>query len=419
MGTRAPTVRPPLDNRERRVTGYHSRSERRLSRRAARRRRKARLWTAVGALVLLVAAAVALVVLLGGGAEAPWPTSSSEVLGSGQGAGPGQGPGPVGSGDSPLESQAGVSQLLLIRQDERICGGLLVQSRATQGVVVGIPGISLLRSGDRFVTLAELADSVVSGTSGVGGGTSLTEGETAATEGWVAGLRNALGEALGLSTMTIASAEWLEVLARLEGEGVLALPQGTVLGALIRTLDPEGADIGQAALALAGWLGGAREAGADDPWQGLSLQGEVERFRSASPLLSRVDSWSYGVVTGKLHGGETARYLDPALAPVRDMLAKASGQPLARVEVQNGSGVVGAAEQAAETLAGLGFELLPVRNAPGFPDVVETMIVAAPDVELQSLVIHKVLGLGNLSTDASLGEGSVVVIVGRDYQVRR
>jgi len=340
--------------------------------------------------VVLVAAVVTLLVLLGGSGGTTSVGSSTRV---------------AESESSPQESQAGIPLLLLVRQDERICGGLLLQSRGDQGVVIGVPGISLLRSGDRFVTLAELAGSRPSGATAAGGA--------------AMGLGNAVGEVSGLSTVAVACAEWPDLLARLEGEGFFASPQRMLLGTLLRSLDPEGADSGQAALAVGGWLTLLREAGRADPWEGLSLQGEVDRFRSASRLLSRVGSWSYGVVTGKLQGGEGARYLDPALGPVRDMLAKAAGKPLARVQVQNGSGLVGVAEQAAETLAGLGFELLPVRNALGFPDVVETRIVAAPDVEMQSLVIREVLGLGNLSTEGSLAGGSIVVIMGQDYQVGR
>jgi hypothetical protein len=83
--------------------------------------------------------------------------------------------------------------------------------------------------------------------------------------------------------------------------------------------------------------------------------------------------------------------------------------------VQNGSGVVGVAQQAGGMLEPLGYELLPFRNAEDFPDVRTTRIVSGPDASAAAEQVREVLGVGKIEEDGSLEPGRLIVVVGKDF----
>jgi hypothetical protein len=85
------------------------------------------------------------------------------------------------------------------------------------------------------------------------------------------------------------------------------------------------------------------------------------------------------------------------------------------LQVQNGSGVLGIAQQAGELLASLGYMMLPAGNSKDFPDVERTRITVSPDAADQGERVRTLLGVGTITEDTTLGSGTVVVVLGKDY----
>ena len=83
------------------------------------------------------------------------------------------------------------------------------------------------------------------------------------------------------------------------------------------------------------------------------------------------------------------------------------------LQVQNGSGVVGIAEEAGEVLAQLGYDA-----AAGQPET-SPMCGAPdrgrPDAAAQGRRVRDLLRVGTVSEKASLEAGRVVVVLGKDY----
>lgn len=369
------------------VAGYHSRTERRLSRRAARRRKRvARLTYVALPTVVLVAAVAVLLALLGGerGQE------SSLVTG--------------GAADGPKpEIAAGA---LLVREEGAVRSVLLLSAATPRALVLGVPAITLLRFADGFNTVRSAA------AGGTPGGDDAAEGETLRL---FSELSRAMADAFQLPGVAVVAVEWAEWRPLLEQAGVLTAP----LADLLQTLDPEGADVGQLALAVSSWLTKTGSSELQGAWEPILSEGEVAAFLEALKAAeAKGDTWSSWMLQGRLAGQDQGRYLEPDVALVRRALVGSSDLPAIRVEVQNGSGMLGVAESAASTLAALGFELLPLHNAPGFPDVFVSQVLAAPQVELQAGLIRKVLGVGTLVYDDSLEAGTIIVVLGKDYSPR-
>ncbi len=117
---------------------------------------------------------------------------------------------------------------------------------------------------------------------------------------------------------------------------------------------------------------------------------------------------------GKAVAGADFSYYEPDAPALARLLGTPSAGGGISVEVQNGSGAVGVAEKAAEAVAPLGFEMLPVKNADEFPDVEVTRIYAAADAVAQADRVRGVLKMGIVVKQESLPPGRVVVVVGKD-----
>jgi len=162
------------------------------------------------------------------------------------------------------------------------------------GAVLGIPGITLLRSGDRF---AEVADLYEPGKPQV--------------------LAESLVSALGLPVGAVAAVGWNDLRGALTAEGVEPLaPEG---------LDPGGGDAGQVAEALAAALGKSGDVGGDgQTWLQAPLSGEADGFRArVTAALAAVGEgrWGGQMLPGALIDTDGLTYLEPNVQAARTLLA--------------------------------------------------------------------------------------------------
>jgi len=120
------------------------------------------------------------------------------------------------------------------------------------------------------------------------------------------------------------------------------------------------------------------------------------------------------VVPGSQWGEGAEAYYEPEPTGLAALLGLPASDAGVSVEVQNGSGEVGAAEAVGSFLKPLGLTLLPARNAEQFPDVVVTQILAASDALGQAGRVRDRLGVGGVVEQESLPAGRIVVVVGKD-----
>jgi hypothetical protein len=110
-------------------------------------------------------------------------------------------------------------------------------------------------------------------------------------------------------------------------------------------------------------------------------------------------------------------YFEPDIATAKALLGT-SDQAAYTVAVQNGSGLIGAAEQAGALLEPLGYTMSAYGNAAAFPNVEKTSISAAADSMGEAARIKQILGVGTVQQDASLPSRHIRVIVGKDFSAR-
>lgn len=269
-----------------------------------------------------------------------------------------------------LSVQKGGGSFLLVLSTERDPAFLLV-----------VPGNTLLKGEEGFSPVGEL----------------IADDSQAAAED--------LSVLLGLSVDSLAEASWQEfgaVLASSEGEGdLMSFPQAgedsmTVLSEELR-----------------GWLaaGGGEDGGL---LANVEMRGDAAGVREALAAVQADADLVVEVLPGKVVEGSSYTYFEPDEKQVRELLGTQAGEDTVRVEVQNGSGEVGLAEAVGKLLEPEGYELLPARNADGFPDVTATRIFAASNVLAEADHIRVLLGAGQVVAEEGLPPGRVVVIVGKD-----
>lgn len=350
------------------TVAYRSRTERRVSRRAKRRRKVAtRFGLAAGSAVVVIAVVVALFVLLtgsesgGGGGAAP-PTD--EVQGS-------------ESGDV----------LLVLRQEDAEPLLVLLHPRNGGGAALAMPGLTLLKTTEGFRTLSEIYSS--------SGGK---------------GLQTALAKALGVKVAHVASGEWSTFRTAMEDAGVGELPP-PVLGS-----DESGCE--QVARAVIAFAGTAVSEEGKRLWGDLRLQGDPGGFRKAvdelAPALSG-DGWSAAALSGRLVEGSGFTYIEPDVEAAKVVLAGVVVQVEVVLQVQNGSGVLGVAQETSELLSTLGYTMMPVGNSKDFPNVEFTRIEVASDAATQAAKVRFLLGTGMIDVDPGLEPGHIVVVLGKDF----
>jgi hypothetical protein len=358
---------PPAPTRRREALGHHSRSERRSARRASRRRKAmTRLSYAAGPVVVVTLVVVALLTFLG------WPENKKAT-------------------DSTASTLAAApvdgSGLLIIEQDDAVPTVVLLHPRGEDGLVLAMPGMTLLKTaGAEFKTLADLHAS-----------------------GQDEALGKALTEALGVRTGAMASVRWSELRDAMIQAGVDDLPPAELV--------PRDGGTDQVARGIMALVGAGSSASGAAIWEQLELKGDAPGFRAAvmvvAPLIS-TGAWTGAALSGRLVEG-AVEYLEPDVERAKTLLAGTAGRPTVTVEVQNGSGALGVAQQAGEMLERLGYRLLPYRNSDGFPDVTQTRITVSSDAAAEAERVRTVLGVGTVVQDDTLDSGHMVVVLGKDY----
>ncbi len=343
---------------------YRSRSERRTYRRAVRRRKlRRRIGIVFAGTVIVVAVVVALFLLLGG-------PEMEEVVATTV---------PVGNPDP--------DALLVIEQDGAIPVMLLFHPREATGVVLAMPGLTLLKTSEGFKTLAELQ--------------LVGQEET---------LQTALAEALQVQIGAPATVEWAALLEAAERSEIAGPAPETLSGDAGEALR-----VGRLVLALVG--AGAGSEGAQ-VWAGVPLGGDAEGFREALGASGRelgAGGGDAAELTGRLVEGTGFQYLEPDVQMARALLTGTTEATGISLQVLNGSGEVGIAQEVGALLGQLGYTMLPAGNAPGFPDVEQTRIETSPDAVAHARQVRALLGGGLLDEEPSLESGQVVVILGKDY----
>jgi hypothetical protein len=272
---------PPQNEGEvpRPPSGRDSRSERRSVRRHAQRRRRAgRRFSAVAPAVLLLVAIAVLFPLL----VSPGPGDQAGGL--------------TTASTAPAVTRAPTSEgsaLLVIEQDGAAVALALVFAGSKGGVVLGVPGLTLLRSGDLFAQLVGLY---------------------APDKQQV--LAQPLADALAVPVGAVASAKWSDLRDALAGEGIEALPP--------EQLDAKDGNAIQVAEALAAALSKPGVNPGEPFWKALPMAGDGDGFRAAvgaALLAERSTAWVGRAVAGTLVKYGHLTYLEPDITTARDALA--------------------------------------------------------------------------------------------------
>jgi hypothetical protein len=155
-------------------------------------------------------------------------------------------------------------------------------------------------------------------------------------------------------------------------------------------------------------------------WEGLKLGGNKSGFTDAVGVVAEsmaATGWEAAELRGSVFTGEGFVYLEADLEEARKLLGTSSSEGLLSVEVRDGAGVVGAAEQAGDLLEAAGYVLLPMGYADAFPTVEQTQILVATGMVEQGGAVRALLGTGAVVEDSTLESGRVVVILGADFTV--
>lgn len=353
-------------DRRREELGYRSRLERRTAKRAVRRRQvSTKMWRAVVPVAALLIIVIILLIAFGGG-------------GGGE---PARGTAPTLA----VEPKAG-SGLLVLEQEEGVPEVLLLHPTGGSGLVMALPGITLLKTAKGFKTIAELHES---GDAGV--------------------LQTALAEAFGVAAGPSATVKWPELRDAMLSAGLTDVPAVA--------LSMEGAEAKSVAQMVLDFLGTAGSEPGAQAWQSVSLSGDGAGFREAVAANVEVlaGGWSAVALSGSLVEGIGFKYLEPNAEEARALLGGSSRESTIDIEVQNGSGAIGAAEAAAAMLQSLGYTISAVGNSDDFPDVLETRITAPPDVAADAEKVRATLGVGKVTEEADQAPGTILVVLGADF----
>lgn len=356
----------PQTSRRRAALGYDARAERRTLRGAARRRKaRTKLWLVAGPVIVVIAVVVTLLSLLGGpdteAGEAPVTTTTLRPT--------------------------GVVDLLVIEQEGTIPYMVLVRTAEEGGLVLALPGITLVKTAAGFLTLAEVY-----------------------TTGGPESLRAALDAEVGVRTGAVASVAWPGFREAMSAAHLAVTP-----GATLTSTDGEAQTLAESVAALV--VAAGSEAGSN-AWRGLAVGGDGEQFRG--DMEAAGTSFSAGRCTaaalpGRVVQGDGFIYLEPEMDRLAVLLAGDGEGDEITVEIQNGAGMVGVVELAAKELEVLGYKLESTGNSEDFPNVGITRITVSLDAVAAGERVRALLGAGAVVEDVTLESGHVVVVLGRDY----
>ncbi len=342
--------------------------QRRRSAEKARRRRLRRRRAVVLATLIIMAAVAYLGVSRiggagGGGAEGDTPSSTTTPV-------------------------AAESVLVRVRSNGETKVALLLSPQTTPTMIVALPGDTLVRASSGFDRLSTFLDA-----------------DSDTDKAWEEAA-NGLEGVLGVKPASVASVEWADLvkaLAKIEAGG----SQPEELAA-----DEKGsADVVAAAFVRLAKesAGGAGEEALNQS----AVEGAADSVRMALRALAG-GAGVTGGIPGRVVEGLGFAYFEPDPAGLRAMLGGQSPESAVSVEVQNGSGEVGAAQKVAEAIAPFGYTALPPKNAEGFPDVETTQIFAAPDVVGEADRLRTAVGRGTVVQQDTLPPGRIVIVVGKD-----
>jgi hypothetical protein len=274
-------------------SGRDARSERRSVRRHAQRRRRAeRLFSAVApAFLVLVAVGVLFPLLVSPGPGEQEGGSTTASAGA-SGATATSATATTAPAGSTAPTSPG-SPLLVVEQDGTAMMLALVFTGPKGGIVLGTPGLTLLRSGDRFTLLSRL----------------YVAGEHQA-------LAQPLADALAVPVGTVASARWSDLRDALAREGIDPLPP--------EQLDAKDGSAAQVSEALAAAFSKHGVNAGEPVWKELPLAGDGDGLRvavGAALLAAQGTGWVGRAVTGSLVESGRLTYLEPDITTARSVLA--------------------------------------------------------------------------------------------------
>ncbi len=281
--------------------------------------------------------------------------------------------------------------LLEVLQDDKVAVVVLLAAERTPSMIVGMPGQTLVRAPAGFEPL----DSLLA----AGGEEGALFGEAAAGVEGVLGARPTARASIGWAQLTDAVAD---AGLNLPGVDILAADDGDVAAVVAET--------------VASLAGASATTKGSDAIDRMSLTGQAEAFRVTLRALSAGSQVTVGI-PGRPVEGTGFAYYEPDMTAIQTLLGGEPRESDITVEVQNGSGVVGAAQKVSDAIEPLGYTLLAPRNAEGFPDVELTQIFAAGDAAAEADHLRGALGKGTVVKQGALPSGRIVVIVGKDLDV--
>jgi hypothetical protein len=353
---------------------HEYRAYRRSARRSARRReRNKRLLIAVIPVVVIVAVVAAVLVLWGG----------KETAGQ-QGA-----PATVATTETTLPGPtADVAGIVVLQEEEAAALVLLSRRSGGGGVVLGMPGCTLIRTEEGFQTLSESYDK--------GKKEALVEGLGAHLGVTMGGLAEVRWEAL--SDMLATAADQIgQPPTLLDDTPEASLKAAEAVLAFAEMMPTVGGDLGK-----------------------LGFTGDVKTVEYLVAEIARDHTgpaWEAAMLPGRIVEGAGFCYYEPdEVSAGRVIAGRAEGRPeKVTVEIQNGSGVLDAAQAAGDLVASFGYELAPFQNAPGFPDVAKTGIVTGGDTLSEAKKVRAALGVGELREDDMIPPATIRVVLGKDF----
>jgi len=362
-GSEDPTTESePVDH-----AGWASRIERMAESKKERRRR---LLSTVGLaavpVVLLLLIAVILLSVYGGLGGEDEEASTTTTL-------------------SPVPPEG--SALMIVEEGSTLAFVVVLHPWDSGGVVLGVPGLTLLENDGVFETLDQIY-----------------AGERRDR------VKEILSEEVDMPLGPAVAVEWSELqiamrTALVDGapNGALTMEEGEalVLAQVVRAFVGEYvSDLGLTA------------------WVELRMTGEATEVRQAVSV--DADSMSANVWTAGSLGGEWVRgegfvYLEPDIEEAETLLGAATESSVVSVLVKDGAGVSGAAAQAGDLLESAGYGLLPMTYAENFPGVEVTQIIVWPEMADEARRIQYALGVGVIVEDPTSDAEGVVVVLGKDF----
>lgn len=360
--------RAEAEVRSRSADGWGSRLERMTAAKKARRRRLiGRFWLAAVPVLLLVAMAMVLLAVYGGQNGNDSGSATTTV--------------------TAVRTADEGSALLLVSNDGELVVGALMHPWERGGVVLAIPGVTLLETEGVFQELRVTYQ---------GGGPQA--------------VKATLADALDMPIGPAAVAEWSELVIGLQlvvGDDtpieVMATSQGEIVAQVVRDT-----------------IAGQGGKGSSGGWSDVPLSGETASFLDAIAIDAESmvnDVWSADTLRGTVVDGDGFWYLEPDIVSARTLLFVNDDPVMISVEIRDGAGLEGAARTAGALFEDAGFELAPMSYAEGYPGVEKTQIMISEASAAEAQQIRSLLGVGDIVVDAALADDVVVVVLGRDYGV--